>query len=49
MVVENDHVDDASMDALSTEISDKIQSESAYPGQIKVVSIKGQRSISYAK
>ena len=49
VVVENDQVDDASMDALSTEISDKIQSELTYPGQIKVVLIREQRSISYAK
>ena len=49
VVVENDQVDDAAMDALSTEISNKIQSELTYPGQIKVVLIKEQRSISYAK
>jgi len=49
VVVENDQVDDASMDALSTEISDKIQSELTYPGQIKVVLIREQRSVSIAK
>ena len=49
MVVENDQVDDASMDALSTEISDKIQAELTYPGQIKVVLIREQRSVSFAK
>ena len=49
VVVENDRVDDASMDALSTEISDKIQAELTYPGQIKVVLIREQRSVSFAK
>ncbi len=49
VVVENDQVDDASMDSLSTEISEKIQSQLTYPGQIKVVLIREQRSISFAK
>jgi len=49
VVVENDLVDDAEMDILATEISDKIQSELTYPGQIKVVLIREQRAISYAK
>ena len=49
VVVENDLVDDAEMDILATEISDKIQSELTYPGQIKVVLIREQRAVSYAK
>ena len=49
VVVENDLVDDAELDILATEISDKIQSELTYPGQIKVVLIREQRAISYAK
>ena len=49
VVVENNMVDSASVDSLATEISDKIQSELTYPGQIKVVVIREQRSISYAK
>jgi len=49
VVVENDLVDNAQMDILATEISDKIQSELTYPGQIKVVLIREQRAVSYAK
>lgn len=49
VVVENDLVNDAEMDILATEISDKIQSELTYPGQIKVVLIREQRAVSYAK
>jgi len=49
VVVENNLVDDAEMDSLATEISDKIQSELTYPGQIKVVLIREQRAVSYAK
>ena len=49
VVVENNMVDSASLDSLATEISDKIQLELTYPGQVKVVVIREQRLISYAK
>jgi len=49
VVVENDMVNDAELDILAAEISDKIQSELTYPGQIKVVLIREQRAVSFAK
>ncbi len=49
VVVEHDKVDDLLADKLSKEISQKIESEMEYPGQIKVIVIREVRKISYAK
>ena len=49
VVVEHDKVDDLLADKLSKEISQKIESEMEYPGQIKVTVIREVRKISYAK
>ncbi len=49
VVVEHDKVDDLLADKLAKEISQKIESEMEYPGQIKVTVIREVRKISYAK
>ena len=49
VVVEHDKVDDLVADKLAKEISQKIESEMEYPGQIKVTVIREVRKISYAK
>jgi len=49
VVVEHNKVDDLLADKLAKEISQKIESEMDYPGQIKVTVIREVRKISYAK
>jgi ribonuclease Y len=49
VVVEYDKVDDATADQLAHDISQKIQREMEYPGQIKVTVIREYRSVAYAK
>jgi ribonuclease Y len=49
VVVEQDKVDDARADQLAHDISQKIQTEMEYPGQIKVTVIREYRSVAYAK
>jgi len=49
VVVEQDRVDDAHADQLAHDISEKIQHEMEYPGQIKVTVIREYRSVAYAK
>ncbi|NOX18368.1 MAG: ribonuclease Y [Chlorobi bacterium] len=49
VVVEPDKVDDDFSDRLAYEISQKIQEEMDYPGQIKVTVIREVRKIAYAK
>jgi ribonuclease Y len=49
VVVEQDKVDDARADQLAHDISEKIQREMEYPGQIKVTVIREYRSVAYAK
>jgi len=49
VVVEPDKIDDVMADKLSYEISQKIQEEMEYPGQIKVMVIREVRKIQYAK
>jgi len=49
VVVEQDRVDDARADQLAHDISEKIQQEMEYPGQIKVTVIREYRSVAYAK
>jgi ribonucrease Y len=49
VVVEQDRVDDLRADQLAHDISQKIQEEMEYPGQIKVTVIREYRSVAYAK
>ena len=49
VVVESEKVSDDQANELSFKISDKIQNEMTYPGQVKVTVIRETRSISFAK
>ncbi|CCH51268.1 metal dependent phosphohydrolase [Fibrisoma limi BUZ 3] len=49
VMVDADHVTDERASALSFEISQKIEKEMQYPGQIKVTVIREMRSVAYAK
>ena len=49
VVVESEKVTDTEANKLSFEISEKIQNEMTYPGQVKVTVIRETRAISYAK
>ncbi|GAA4403149.1 ribonuclease Y [Nibrella viscosa] len=49
VMVDADHVTDDRANALSFEISQKIEKEMQYPGQIKVTVIREMRSVAYAK
>jgi len=49
VMVDADHVTDDRADLLSFDISQKIEKEMQYPGQIKVTVIREKRSISFAK
>lgn len=49
VIVDADHVTDDSAKQLSFDISQKIEKEMQYPGQIKVTVIREMRSVSYAK
>lgn len=49
VLVESDKVSDARADELSFEISQRIQTEMTYPGQVKVTLIREKRSVNYAK
>ena len=49
VVVESEKVSDNDANKLSFEISEKIQNEMTYPGQVKVTVIRETRAISYAK
>lgn len=49
VVVESEKVDDDMASKLSFQISDKIQNEMTYPGQVKVTVIRETRAVSYAK
>lgn len=49
VIVESDQVTDAESDALAIQISEKIQDEMTYPGQVKVTVIRERRAVSYAK
>ena len=48
-MVESDRVDDKQIDQLALDISQKIQTEMTYPGQIKITVIRETRGVSYAK
>lgn len=49
VVVESEKVSDAEADVLAADISNRIQTEMIYPGQIKVTVIRETRSVSFAK
>lgn len=49
VIVESDKVSDAQSDALAMEISQKIQDEMTYPGQVRVTVIREKRAVAYAK
>ena len=49
VLVESEKVSDLQADELSFAISQKIQTEMTYPGQVKVTLIREKRSVSYAK
>lgn len=49
VIVESESVSDQNADDLSYAISEKIQNEMQYPGQIKVTVIRERRAVSYAK
>ncbi|MGJ1432418.1 ribonuclease Y [Sphingobacterium spiritivorum] len=49
VVVESEKVTDAQAEILAADISNRIQTEMTYPGQIKVTVIRETRSVAYAK
>jgi ribonuclease Y len=49
VIVESEKVTDEQSDLLSVSISEKIQNEMQYPGQIKVTVIREKRAVSFAK
>lgn len=49
VIVESEKVSDNDSDALSFEISQRIQNEMTYPGQVKVTVIREKRSVAYAR
>ncbi|MEM9053284.1 MAG: ribonuclease Y, partial [Bacteroidota bacterium] len=49
VLVESEKVSDEQADGLSFDISQKIQNEMTYPGQVKVTVIREKRAVNYAK
>ena len=49
VMVESEKVSDEQADVLSFEISQQIQNEMTYPGQVKVTVIREKRAVNYAK
>ena len=49
VIVESDKVSDEKAAALSFEISQKIQTDMTYPGQVKVTVIRETRAVNVAK
>jgi ribonuclease Y len=49
VVVESERVTDAQAELLAADISNRIQTEMTYPGQIKVTVIRETRSVAFAK
>lgn len=49
VVVESERISDAAAEILAADISNSIQTEMTYPGQIKVTVIRETRSVAYAK
>ena len=49
VIVESEKVNDEKAASISFEISQKIQNEMTYPGQVKVTVIRETRAVNYAK
>jgi len=49
VVVESERISDAESEVLAADISNRIQTEMTYPGQIKVTVIRETRSVAFAK
>ncbi|RYF81826.1 MAG: ribonuclease Y, partial [Chitinophagaceae bacterium] len=49
VVVESERLTDQQAELLAADISNRIQTEMTYPGQIKVTVIRETRSVSFAK
>jgi len=49
VVVESEKITDAQSEVLAADISNRIQTEMTYPGQIKVTVIRETRSVAFAK
>jgi ribonuclease Y len=49
VIVESDKVDDQYVEDLSFKISQKIQNEMQYPGQVKVTVIREKRATTFAR
>ena len=49
VIVESDKVTDDQADLLSVDLSQRIQKEMTYPGQIKITVIREKRAVNYAK
>ncbi len=49
VLVESEKVSDAQADQLSFDISQKIQTEMTYPGQVKITLIREKRAVNYAR
>lgn len=49
VVVESEKITDGQAEVLATDISNRIQTEMTYPGQIKVTVIRETRSVAFAK
>jgi ribonuclease Y len=49
VIVESDKVSDQQADLLSVDLSQRIQKEMTYPGQIKITVIREKRAVNYAK
>jgi HD superfamily phosphodiesterase len=49
VMVESDKVSDQQADIISIEMSQRIQKEMTYPGQIKITVIREKRSVNFAK
>lgn len=49
VIVESEKITDAQAEILAADISNRIQTEMTYPGQIKVTVIRETRSVSFAK
>ena len=49
VIVESESVSDSDVEKLSFEISQKIETEMTYPGQVKVTVIREKRAVNFAK
>ncbi len=49
VIVESEKVTDSQVDVLSVDLSQRIQTEMTYPGQIKITVIREKRAVNYAK